>query len=92
MANKQELKAHLQDGNKARIYNEKKKENIKKYIVTIKTTQQWFKTIEVKENEKPKEVAEDNFHETHYRNYDGSWENPLLTNEEYKVIELEKVI
>ena len=39
MNNAQELKAHLQDSNKARMYEEKKKQDkLKKYSVTVSKT------------------------------------------------------
>ena len=39
MDNAQELKAHLQDSNKARMYEEKKKQDkLKKYSVTVSKT------------------------------------------------------
>ena len=39
MDNSQELKAHLQDSNKARMYEEKKKQDkLKKYSVTVSKT------------------------------------------------------
>ena len=62
-----------------------------KYIATVKTTQQWFKTIEVKKGEEPIEEAEDNFVKTHYENFDDSWQNALICKEEHEVIEVEKV-
>ena len=62
-----------------------------KYIATVKTTQQWFKTIEVKKGDEPEEEAEDNFVKTHYENFDDSWKNALICQEEHEVIEVEKV-
>ena len=62
-----------------------------KYIATVKTTQQWFKTIKVKKGEEPREKAEDNFVKTHYENFDDSWQNALICKEEHEVIEVEKV-
>ena len=62
-----------------------------KYIATVKTTQQWFKTIEVKKGDEPREEAEDNFVKTHYENFDDSWKNALIFKEEHEVIEVEKV-
>ena len=62
-----------------------------KYIATVKTTQQWFKTIEVKKGDEPEEEAEDNFVKTHYENFDDSWKNALIFEEEHEVIEVEKV-
>ena len=50
-----------------------------KYIATVKTTQQWFKTIEVKKGDEPEEAAEDNFVKTHYENFDDSWQNALFS-------------
>ena len=61
------------------------------YIATVKTTQQWFKTIEVKKGDEPEEAAEDNFVKTHYENFDDSWQNALICKEEHEVIEVEKV-
>ena len=64
---------------------------MKKFRVTIKTSQEWDKVIKVKDEDDVRDVADDNFYNTHYKNYDDSWKNTLITDEEYNIINVEKV-
>ena len=71
---------------------------MKKYRAIVKTIQYWEKVITIKHDEDPmndddiaKEEADNNFYETHYENFDDSWQNALICKEEHEVIEVEKV-
>ena len=64
---------------------------MKKFRVTIKTTQEWDKVIKAKDDDDPKDVADTDFDENHYRNFDNSWKNTLITDEEYDVISVEEI-
>ena len=69
---------------------------MKKYRAIVKTTQYWEKVITIKHDEDPmndgdiaKGEADNNFHETHYKNFDNSWKEQAP--EDYEVIEVEEV-
>ena len=64
---------------------------MKKYRVTIKTSQEWDKVIKAKDEDDARDVADDNFYNTHYKNFNDSWKNTLITDEEYNIINVEKV-
>jgi len=64
---------------------------MKKFRVTIKTTQEWDKVIKAKDDDDAKDVADTDFDENHYRNFDNSWKNTLITDEEYDVISVEEI-
>ena len=36
-----------------------------------------------------RDIADYDFDNTHYKNYDGSWKNTLITDEEYNIISVE---
>ena len=62
---------------------------MKKYKAIVKTIQYWEKVITIKDEDIAKEEANNNFHETHYENFDNSWKEQA--SEDYKVIEVEEV-
>ena len=64
---------------------------MKKFRVTIKTSQEWDKVIKAKDEDDARDVADFDFDNTHYKNYDGSWKNTLITDEEYDVISVEEI-
>ena len=68
---------------------------MKKYKAIVKTTQEWVKEIKIPDNIKKKQDIEDyvdnNFQETHYKNFDDSWENNLILKEDYEVYEVQEV-
>ena len=64
--------------------------NMKKYRAVIKTTQEWTKNIEIPDNVKDiRDYVNNNFHETHYKNFDNSWKNNLIVPEEYEIIDIQ---
>ena len=63
---------------------------MKKYKAIVKTTQYWEKVITIKDEDIAKEKANDNFHETHYENFDNTWKNNLDFKEEYEVLSVEQ--
>ena len=65
--------------------------NMKKFRVTIKTSQEWDKVIKAKDEDDVRDVADDNFYNTHYKNYDDSWKNTLIPDEEYNIISVEEI-
>ena len=65
---------------------------MKKFRVTIKTTQEWDKVIKAKDDDDAEDVADTDFDENHYRNFNDSWKNTLITDEEYDVISVEAVL
>tara|TARA_R100001129_G_scaffold45762_1_gene31241 strand:+ start:392 stop:589 length:198 start_codon:yes stop_codon:yes gene_type:complete len=62
---------------------------MKKYKAIVKTTQYWEKVITIKDEDIAKEEANNNFYETHYKNFDNSWTEQAP--EDYEVIEVEEV-
>ncbi len=62
---------------------------MKKYKAIVKTIQYWEKVITIKDKDIPREEANNNFHETHYENFDNSWKEQA--SEDYEVIEVEEV-
>ena len=62
---------------------------MKKYKAIVKTIQYWEKVITIKDEDIAKEKANNNFHETHYENFDNSWKEQAP--EDYEVIEVEEV-
>jgi len=68
---------------------------MKKYKAIVKTTQEWVKEIKIPDNIQKKQDIEDyvdnNFQETHYKNFDDSWENNLILKEDYEVYEVQEV-
>ena len=48
---------------------------MKKFRVTIKTTQEWDKVIKAKDEDDVRDVADDNFYNTHYKNFNDRCNN-----------------
>jgi len=64
---------------------------MKKYKAVIKTTQEWTKDIKIPDDvEDIRDYVDNNFQETHYKNFDDSWKNNLIVSEEYEILKIEK--
>tara|TARA_B100000131_G_C17887285_1_gene520806 strand:- start:453 stop:653 length:201 start_codon:yes stop_codon:yes gene_type:complete len=64
---------------------------MKKYKAVIKTTQEWTKNIKIPDDvEDIRDYVDNNFQETHYKNFDDSWKNNLIVSEEYEILEIKK--
>jgi hypothetical protein len=64
---------------------------MKKFRVTIKTSQEWDKIIKGKDEEDVQNIADSDFDKTHYNNNNDSWKNTLIIDEEYKIINVEEM-
>ena len=64
---------------------------MKKFRVTIKTTQEWDKVIKAKDDDDARDVADTDFDKNHYINFNNSWKNTLLAVEEYNIISVEEI-
>jgi len=64
---------------------------MKKYIATIKTTQEWSKEINIPNDVRDlNDYVDCNFQQTHYENFDNTWKNNLDFKEEYEVLSVEQ--
>ena len=73
-----------------KLKRQARRDNMKKYKAVIKTTQEWTKDIKIPDDvEDIRDYVNDHFHETHYKNFDGSWKNNLVVPEEYEIIDIQ---
>ena len=66
----------------------------KKYTATVVIRKELSKEIEIPDNldeDMIESYIDDNFVETHYKNFDGSWGNNLMLDEDYEIIDYEEV-
>ena len=65
---------------------------MKKYIAIIKTTQEWKKEIKIPKNvEDLKDYVNNDFEETHYNNFNDSWKNNSIFEEEHELLSVEQL-
>jgi len=62
---------------------------VKKFRVTIRTSQEWDKVIKAKDEDDARDIADSDFDENHYKNFDNSWKNTLIMDEESEIISVE---
>ena len=65
----------------------------KKYIATVVIKRELEKEILIPDNlnnDMIKAYIEDDFIETHYENFDESWQNSMMLEEEYEIIDFIK--
>ena len=66
----------------------------KKYTATAVIRKELSKEIEIPDNldeDMIESYIDDNFVETHYKNFDDSWGNNLMLDEDYEIIDYEEV-
>ena len=66
----------------------------KKYTATVVIRKELSKEIEIPDNldeDMIESYIDDNFVETHYKNFDDSWGNNLMLDEDYEIIDYEEV-
>ena len=66
----------------------------KKYIATVVIKRELEKEILIPDNlddDMIKDYIEDDFIETHYKNFDDSWQNSLMLGEEHEIIDFEQM-